>query len=143
MYPAPFDKHIKMRVGKDLYSPIDFDKRFNFKILGGRDGLIFFPRYDPKTGKEILKDAKDVRVTLDSSISHALSSVGDRTWVWDLTRDRGTFASGTAATKLEIDRLTKRSDKLKEERDELQKKLDELNKEYNDINSRIDELQAQ
>ena len=141
MYPAPFDKHIKMRVGKNVYEPIDFDKRFNFKILGGRDGLVFFPRYDPKTGKEILEGARDVRLTLDSVISHALSARGDVTWVWDLTKDRGKITGGTAANRLEVDRLIKRSDKLKEERDKLQEQLDALNKEFDDINSRIDELQ--
>lgn len=143
IYPAPFDKHIKMRVGKNTYSPIDFDKRLNFKILGERDGLIFFPRYDPKTGKEILEGAKDIRVTLDSAISHAMAAKGDTTWVWDLTKDRGKITEGTAANRLEVDRLIKRSDKLKEEREELQKKLEAINKEFDEINSRIDELQEQ
>ena len=141
MYPAPFDKHIKMRVGKNVYEPIDYDKRFNFKILGARDGIVYFPRYDPKTGKDVLEGARDVRLTLDASISHALITRGDVTWVWDLTRDRGTIAGGAAANRLEVDRLIKRTDKLKEERDELQKRLDALNKEYDEINSRIDELQ--
>ena len=132
MYPAPFDKHIKMRVGKNVYEPIDFDRRFNFKILGGRDGIIYFPRYDPKTGKEILDGARDVRITLDSAISHALTSRGDVTWVWDLTRDRGKISGGTAANRLEVDRLIKRSDKLKEERDALQRQIDAINKEFDD-----------
>ena len=141
MYPAPFDKHIKMRVGKNVYEPIDYDKRFNFKILGGRDGIVYFPRYDPKTGKDVLEGARDVRLTLDANISHALYGRGDVTWVWDLTKDRGKIAGGAAANRLEVDRLIKRTDKLKEERDKLQKQLDALNKEYDEINSRIDELQ--
>ena len=142
MYAQPFDKHITMMVGGKKYSPIDYDRRFNFKILGSRDGMVYFPRYDEKTGKEILAGAKDVRVIFDSAISHALSSRGDVVWVWDLSKDRGKIAGGRAADRLEADRLIKRSSKIDAERAELQKKLDELNKEYKEVNSRIDELQS-
>lgn len=142
MYAQPFDKHITMMVGGKKYSPIDYDRRFNFKILGSRDGMVYFPRYDEKTGKEILAGAKDVRVIFDSSISHALSGRGDVIWVWDLAKDRGQIAGGRAADRLEADRLIKRSSKIDAERAELQKKLDELNREYKEINSRIDELQS-
>ena len=143
MYASPFDKHITMMVGKKKYEPIDYDKRFNFKILGQRDGLVYFPRYDPKTGKEVLAGAKDVRIIFDSSISHALDSRNDVIYIWDLTKDRGSISAGKAVNRMETDRLIKRSDKLKAEREALQKQLDALNKEYNDVNSRIDELQAQ
>ncbi|MBR0185103.1 MAG: hypothetical protein IJQ24_03655 [Synergistaceae bacterium] len=142
MYAQPFDKHITMMVSGKKYSPIDYDRRFNFKILGSRDGMVYFPRYDEKTGKEILAGAKDVRVIFDSSISHALSGRGDVIWVWDLAKDRGKIAGGRAADRLEADRLIKRSSKIDDERAELQKKLDELNREYKEINSRIDELQS-
>ena len=143
MYAQPFDRHITMMVGGKKYTPVDYDKRFNFKILGPRDGMVYFPRYDDKTGKEILAGAKDVRLIFDSSISHALAGKKDVLWVWDLSKDRGKIAGGRAADRLEADRLIRRSDKLKSEREELQKKLDELNKEYKDINSRIDELQSE
>ena len=143
MYAQPFDKHITMMVGGKKYSPVDYDKRFNFKILGERDGMIYFPRYDDKTGKEILAGAKDVRLIFDSSISHALSGKGDVVWVWDLAKDRGKIAGGRAADRLEADRLIKRSKKIDDERAELQRKLDELNKEYKEINTRIDELQSE
>ena len=142
MYAQPFDKHVTMMVGGKKYTPVDYDRRFNFKILGSRDGMVYFPRYDEKTGKEILAGAKDVRVIFDSSISHALSGRGDVIWVWDLAKDRGKIAGGRAADRLEADRLIKRSSKIDEERAELQKKLDELNREYKEINSRIDELQS-
>lgn len=142
MYPNPFDKHITLRVGKKTYSPIDYDKRLNFKILGPRDGMVFFPRYDPKTGKDVLEGAKDLRIIFDSSVSYALMGKGDILWVWDLAKDRGKIAGGKAADRLETDRLIKRSDKIKADREALQKQLDELNKEYNEVNSRIDELQS-
>ena len=142
MYAQPFDKHITMMVGGKKYSPVDYDRRFNFKILGSRDGMVFFPRYDDKTGKEILAGAKDVRVIFDSSISHALSGRSDVLWVWDLTKDRGKIAGGRAADRLEADRLIKRSGNIDAERAELKKKLEALDKEYKEINSRIDELQS-
>ena len=142
MYASPFDRHITMVVNGKKYSPIDYDKRFNFKILGARDGMVFFPRYDPKTGKEILAGAKDVRVIFDSAISHALSARGDVIWVWDLKKDRGRIGGGKAANRLEIDRLLKRMEKLNADRQALQKQLDALTKEYDEVNSRIDELQS-
>lgn len=142
MYAQPFDRHITMMVGGKKYQPVDYDRRFNFKILGPRDGMVYFPRYDEKTGKEILAGARDVRVIFDGSISHALADSGNVMWVWDLTKDRGKIAGGRAADRLEADRLIKRSGKIDAERAELQKKLEELNKEYKDINSRIDELQS-
>ena len=143
MYAGPFDKHITMMVGKKKYQPIDYDKRFNFKIQGPRDGLVYFPRYDPKTGKPVLEGARDVRLVFDSAVSIAMSSRGDLTWVWDLTKDRGKIGGGKAANRLEVDRLLKRNEKLRADREALQKQLDELNKESEEINSRIDELQSE
>ena len=143
MYAGPFDKHITMMVGGKKYQPIDYDKRFNFKILGARDGMVFFPRYDPKTGKEILAGAKDVRIIFDSSISHALDGKKDILYVWDLSKDRPKIGGGKAANRLEVDRLIKRTDKLEEERKALQRQLDALNKEYEEVNTRIDELQSE
>ena len=133
-----------MIVGKNKYEPVDFERRFNFKIIGDREGMVHFPRYDPKTGKEILQGARDLRISLDSSISHAIASRGrDVLWIWDLSKDRGgVLKSGKAASRLEIDRLLKRMDKLRTDRDGLQRQLDALNKEYNEVSSRIDELQT-
>ncbi len=142
MYAQPFDRHITLMVGGKKYKPVDYDRRFNFKILGARDGMVYFPRYDEKTGKDILSGAKDIRLIFDSTISHVLSGRGDVVWVWDLTKDRGKIAGGRAADRLEADRLIKRSGKIDEERAALQKKLDELNKEYKEVNERIDELQS-
>ena len=143
MYAGPFDKHITMMVGRKKYSPIDYDKRFNFRIQGPRDGLVFFPRYDPKTGKEILEGARDVRLIFDSSISIAMSSRGDITWVWDLNKDRAKIGGGKAANRLEIDRLLKRNQKLNADREALRKQLEALDKEAEEVNTRIDELQSE
>ena len=142
MYAGPFDKHIAMMVKGKKYRPIDYEKRFNFKILGARDGMVFFPRYDEKTGKEILDGARDVRIIFDAAISHALDGRNDVIYIWDLKKDRGSINAGKAVDRIETDRLIKRSDKIKSEREALQKQLDALNKEYDEVNSRIDELQS-
>ena len=143
MYAGPFDKHITMMVGRKKYQPVDYDKRFNFKIQGPRDGMVFFPRYDPKTGKEVLEGARDVRLVFDSTISLAMSGKGDAMWVWDLNRDRAKIGGGKAVNRLEVDRLLKRNEKLKAERDALRKQLEALDKEADEVNSRIDELQSE
>ena len=105
--------------------------------------MVYFPRYDPKTGKDVLEGARDVRLVFNSSISIALSGRGDITWVWDLTKDRAKIGGGKAANRLEIDRLLKRSEKLKADRDALRKQLDELDKEAQEVNDRIEELQSE
>ena len=144
MYAAPLDKHIWLMIGKNRYTPSDYDKRFNFKISGDRDGMVFFSRYDSKTGKDLLAGANDIRLVFDKSISAALGDRNDLMWVWDIRKDKPeAFAEqGKAVNRLEIDRLLKRLDKLNEERQTLQKQLDELDSELNKVNSRIDELQA-
>ena len=143
MYAGPFDKHITMMVGRKKYSPIDYDKRFNFRIQGSRDGMVYFPRYDPKTGKEVLDGARDVRLVFDSAVSMAMASHGDFTWVWDLNKDRAKIGGGKAANRLEVDRLLKRNQKLNADREALRKQLEALDKESEQISTRIDELQSE
>ncbi len=143
MYAQPFDKYIYMRIGKKKYKPLDYDKRFNFKIQGNRDGMVFFPRYDPDSGKDVLEGARDVRVILDGSIGYATAARGDITWVWDIKQDKPKTDTGKAATRLEIDRLLKRMEKLNADRAKIQKELDTVNQEYDKINARIDELQSE
>ena len=43
---APFDNKVTLWVGGKKLSPADYDKRFNFKLSGKREGLVYFPRYD-------------------------------------------------------------------------------------------------
>ncbi|MBQ9896540.1 MAG: hypothetical protein IJM40_04410 [Synergistaceae bacterium] len=144
MYAQPFDVHISLLIGKKKYKPSDYDHRFNFKISGQRDGMVYFPRYDPETGKDLLQGVKQIRLILDSSIGQAMSRGSDVVWIWDITKDQPEkLKSGKAANRLEIDRLLKRTDKLAKDRSDLQSKLDAVNKELKDINARIDELQAQ
>ena len=141
IYAQPFDKYVKLTVGKKKYSPADYDKQFNMKISGRRDGMVFFSRYDDKTGKNILEKARDVRLSIDGSIGYAMASKGDVTFVWDITKDRPSENSGAAAARLEIDRLIKRVNKLNADRKKLQDQVDVIDKELNEVNTRIDELQ--
>ena len=143
IYAQPFDRHISLTIGKKRYNPSDYDRRFNFKILGEREGMVWFPRYDPKTGEEILKGAKDIRLVLDSAISQAISPRGDAMWVWDITKDKVEgLGDGRAMDRLELDRLIKRLENLNKQRSELQLQMDSIDQELTTINTRVDELQS-
>jgi hypothetical protein len=144
VFLQPFDRHLKLYAGKKVLEPVDYDKRFNFKLQGQRDGMIWFPRYDEKTGKNLLDGVKDLRLVISGSISQATTKVGDVRFVWNITGDDPSILnSGTAANRLELDRLIKRLEKLSEERSTLQGQLDSLNKELAEIDGRVDELQRQ
>ncbi|NLL36706.1 MAG: hypothetical protein GX256_04190 [Fretibacterium sp.] len=143
MYPQPFDRHFTLFVAKKKYSPSDYDKRFNFKLSGERDGMLFFPRYDEKTGKDLLAETKDIRLIMSGSISQATVDRGDRTWVWDISRDNPeALGTGKAADRLELDRLLRRMEKLTGERREVQDKIDSIDKELQEVGARVEELQA-
>ena len=58
MYLGPFDIMVSLRIGNKNYKPVDYDKRFNFKFQGKKDGLVYFPRYDEETGKDLLKEQR-------------------------------------------------------------------------------------
>ncbi|NLA90648.1 MAG: LMBR1 domain-containing protein [Synergistaceae bacterium] len=63
---------------------------------------------------------------------------------WDVHRDNPeALYKGRAASRMELDRLIKRIEKLSSEKNELENKLDEINSELYDINQRVDELQRQ
>ncbi|MDR1741747.1 MAG: hypothetical protein LBR38_07915 [Synergistaceae bacterium] len=143
VYLQPFDKHLKLYVGKTSVTPTDYDKRFNFRLQGKRDGMVWFPRYDAK-GKNMLDGVKELRLVLDSAISQATTSGGDMFFIWNITGDDpSVLYKGTTAARLELDRLIKRLDKLRTDRDALQSQLDEIDKELGEINARVDVLQRQ
>ncbi|MDR1622532.1 MAG: hypothetical protein LBS00_09175, partial [Synergistaceae bacterium] len=144
VFLQPFDRHLKLYAGKKVLEPVDYDKRFNFKLQGKRDGMIWFPRYDEKTGKNLLEGVKDLRLVISGSISQATTKTGDVRFVWNITGDDPSILnSGTAANRLELDRLIKRLGKLGTEKAALQKQLDTLDKELSEIDARVDELQRQ
>ncbi|MGI6783866.1 MAG: hypothetical protein ACOX5A_06525 [Aminivibrio sp.] len=143
MHMAPFDKMVNLWIGKNKLTPSDYDKRFNFRLLGKRDGMIFFPRYDEK-GKSYLDNAKTIRLTLSSAISGTTLSKTSIDFFWDVHRDNPeALYKGRAASRMELDRLIKRIEKLSAEKGELESKLDGINNELDEINQRVDELQKQ
>ena len=144
VYLQPFDRHLKLYVGKKVLEPVDYDKRFNVKLQGRRDGMIWFPRYEEKTGKNLLEGVKELRLVLSGSISQATTRGGDLRFVWNIEKDDpSVLNSGTAANRLEVDRLIKRLEKLRSDRSGLQEQIDIIDKELTEIDSRVDELQRQ
>ena len=143
-YLQPFDRHLKLYVGRTALDPSDYDKRFNIKLQGQRDGMIWFPRYDAKTGKNLIDGAKEVRLVISGAITAATSRTGDVRFVWDITGDNpSVLGTGSVAARLELDRLIKRLDRLKTDKNSLEGQLSAINKEIADIDARVDELQRE
>ncbi len=142
MYLAPFGDQIVLWAGNKKYQPVDYDKRFNFRLQGQRDGMIFFPRYDEK-GKPVLEGVKTVKLSFNGGI-HPYVQVAYIDFLWDVHNDnpQRLFAGRTAA-RFELDRLIKRIEKLNAEKREHESKLSELNAELDTIKHRVEELQRQ
>jgi len=142
LYLNPMDKFFRLRMGGKIYEPSDYDKRFNFKLSGRRDGMIWFPKYDEKTGKSLLENIKEIRMSILSHFSMATAGRGDLMFIWDITKDDpSVLYKGSAADRLELDRLLKRMEKLVNDRRELENQLKKVNEEIESINERIEELQ--
>lgn len=142
MHPGPFDKMIDMKVGNKTYEPADYDKRLNFSFQGEKEGLVFFRRFDPKTGKNILEGQKRVTIELSPGISAIISSRGARArFFWDIQNDDpGRLYAGKTAARLETDRLLKRLENLRKDRADEEAKLKAIDDEINTIQTRLDEL---
>ena len=142
MHPGPFDKMIKMQIGRKTYEPVDYDKRLNFAFQGEKEGLVFFPRYDEKTGKSVLDGQKRVTIELSPGISTliALRSSNAR-FFWDIKNDDPSkLYAGQTAARLETDRLLKRLENLRKDRSEEEARLRAIDDEINTIQTRLDEL---
>jgi hypothetical protein len=137
---APFNEMIHLWVGNKKYSPVEYDQRFNFPLLGKRDGVVYFPKYDEKTGAPILNKSTTLRLVMVAGASPVLDTREVRL-NWDVKPENfESSTTGTAAARLEIDRLLKRMEKLTGERAEMETQLGEKNREIDEINARIDEL---
>jgi len=142
LHMAPFNDQLTLWVGKKKLQPVDYDKRFNFKLQGKREGFVYFPRYDEK-GKPILEGVKSVRFTINGGISPVTMGKSIE-YIWDVADDHPEkLYAGKAAARLELDRLIKRLDKLNEEKKNLEGELDKVNAELQEIQKRVDELQRQ
>ena len=144
MYLGPFDIMVKLRVGNKTYKPADYDKRFNFKFQGKKEGLVFFKRFDEKTGKDLLKGIKNVSLELSGTISPGITNGRTTTFMWDIANDDPQkLYQGKAAVRIETDRLIKRLEKLRKDKAEEEAKLASINGEISTIQARLDELAKQ
>ncbi|WMI71973.1 hypothetical protein RBH88_02425 [Aminobacterium sp. MB27-C1] len=142
MHMAPFSDHITLWVGKKKLQPVDYDKRFNFKLQGKRDGFIYFPRYDEK-GKPVLQGVKSIRLAINGNVS-PITMGKTIDYIWDVVDDNPEkLYTGKAAARLELDRLIKRLEKLNDQKKELEGKLAEVESELQQVQKRVEELQRQ
>lgn len=138
---APFESQIKLTVGKNRLMPVQFDRRFNFKITDEREGFVYFPRYNEKGDPYLTPKVKTVKLDIDGAISPVTLS---RTisFFWDVKDDNpDKLFKGKSGARMEMDRLTKRLELLTKEGKGLQEKLDAIQAEIVKINSRMMELQ--
>ena len=143
MHMGPFDVMVKLRIKNKLYKAVDYDKRFNFSFQGKKDGLIFFPRYDEKTGKDLLEGVKNVRLEFSTAISPLLEG-RDITFMWDVARDDPSkLYKGATANKMETDRLLKRLESIRKDKAEEEARLKAITDEEETIRKRLDELASQ
>ena len=143
MHLGPFDVMAKLLIGNKEYKMVDYDKRFNFKFQGKKDGLVYFPRFDEKTGKDLLKGVKSVKLIIAPSISPVVD--GRRTeFYWDVANDDPSkLYQGKTAARFETDRLLKRLEKLRKDKAEHEKQLQGINEEISTVQKRLDELAKQ
>ena len=143
MHMGPFDVMVKLRIKNKLYKAVDYDKRFNFSFQGKKDGLIFFPRYDEKTGKDLLEGVKNVRLEFSTAISPLLEG-RDITFMWDVARDDPSkLYKGATANKMETDRLLKRLESIRKDKADEEARLKAITDEEETIRKRLDELASQ
>ncbi len=143
MHLGPFDVMVKLRIGNKLYKAVDYDKRFNFKFQGEMEGLIYFPRYDETTGKDLLKGVKTVRLEFNSAVSSILDNK-EPYFIWTIADDDPSkLYQGKSVTRFETDRLLKRLEKLRKDKAEHEKQLQGINDELTTVQTRLDELAKQ
>lgn len=142
MHPGPFDKMIDLKIGNKKYEPVDYDKRLNFAFQGEKEGLIYFSRFDPKTGKNILDGKNRVTIELSPGISPLIASRGRQArFFWDIKNDDPSkLYAGQTAARLETDRLLKRLENLRKDESDEEAKLNSIRDEIATIQSRLDEL---
>ena len=136
----PFDEMIHLWVGNKKYAPADYAPRFNLPLQGKRDGLVYFPRYDEKTGEPIFNKNTTLRLVIVAGASPVLNA-SDVRLEWDVKPENiGVNTTGAAADRIEIDRLLRRMERLTGERTELETQLENKKREIDDINASIDDI---
>ena len=144
MHMGPFDIMVKLIIKNKSYKPVDYDKRLNFKFQGKKEGLVYFPRYDEKTGKDLLEGVKTVTLELRSAIAPTITKGQPTKFLWDVSNDDPQkLYQGKTAARVETDRLLKRLEKLRKDKAEEEAKLKAINDEISTIQNRLDELAEQ
>jgi hypothetical protein len=138
---SPFNEMISLWIGSKKYPPADYDQRFNLPLQGRRDGMVYFPKYDEKTGAPLLDRDSTLRLVMAGGVSPVLGAKEVRI-NWDVkVGSIGVLTTGTAGDRIEVDRLLRRLERLTEEKSELESQLDAKDREIDEINARIEELQ--
>ena len=139
---APFDNKAILWVGGQKLSPADYDKRFNFKLSGKREGLVYFPRYD-ESGKSYLEGVSTLRLTIDGNIG-PITMGKQIDFFWDVSKDDPSkLYEGRAASRLELERLIRRLNQLKEQKSKLEEQIAGIEKEIDMVEERIEELEKE
>jgi len=140
---APFEQQVYLTIGKHRLSPVDYDKRFNFKITGQREGFVYFPRYDSKGNPYLTPKVKTVKFELNGAVTPVTINKSIE-FLWDVKDDDPSrLLKGKSGARLEMDRLTKRISNLTDEGKKLQDRLNEIQAEIQKVNQRMMELQKQ
>ena len=139
---SPFNEMISLWIGNTKYPPTDYDTRFNMPLQGKRDGMVFFPRFNEKTGEPLINKSMSLRLVIKGAVSPVVSAPELR-FTWDVqAQDHAGTVAGSAADRLEVDRLIRRLERLNTERAGLESELDAKKREIEEVNSRIKELQS-
>ncbi|GHV31091.1 hypothetical protein FACS1894167_12920 [Synergistales bacterium] len=139
---APFNEMVDLWIGNKKYGASDFDPRFNMPLLGKRDGMVYFPRFDEKTGESLFKKKLTLRFEMNPAASPVLDNRSVRI-LWDVNPENiGAPGSGTAANRIEVDRLIRRMERLNGERADLEAQLDAKKREIDEVRSRIEDIQG-
>jgi hypothetical protein len=144
LHMSPFDRQIKLNINGKMYKPAEYDPRFNFKLNDSRTGMVYFPRYDEK-GKDLLANAKHVKLLINSAISPAVRQNKDIEFLWNVTNYNEYYSKlleSKALRKMEYDRLLRRIAELNDKKKELQKQLEQLEEEIKKIEERLAELEG-
>lgn len=143
LHMAPFGDQLKLWIGGKSYKPVDYDPIFNFRVTDKVEGMVYFPRFDEKTGKDLLAGVGSVKLEVSGSISMAIRPT-KVDFIWDVGNDDpSSLYGGQAGSRLEIDRLIKRLANLNKEKEECEQRLSELNSEIATVEARMKELQQQ
>ena len=138
----PFDNKVTLWAGSKKLSPADYDRRFNFKLSGYREGLVYFPRYD-ENDKPYLEGISTLKLIIDGDIG-PITMGKQIDFYWDVSHDDPSrLYAGRAAARLELERLIKRLNQLKDEKSKLEEQIAGIDKEIQMVQSRIEELERE